>query len=235
MSGARMFAVDISNNQIYNEKSASSNKSDACIESKHESVNKSIHEKEIEEEDCSVYEVKSDDNEANQNEEIFGLVENESKNSENIKTIAIFIILFSILIFTAAIWCLLVFNLSSTIAAYCIILLAVIVVLDIFVIRNIFWFLISLILWCRKRKEEKKLQKYLEIVIKKYWSEKWNSKIPLGGLDFKTKHKLKPYLESDGNFVDGERESARDFERETGKDQSVFQYDETNQIKCYYE
>ena len=139
MSGARMFTVDLSNNQVDKEKSASSSKSDVCIDNKSESINRSLNKKVDDDEDCSVYEIKSDeDDEEIKNKEIFGLVESESKNGENIKTIAIFIIVFAILIFTAGICCLLVFNLSSTVAAYCIVLLAIIVVLDILVIRNIF-------------------------------------------------------------------------------------------------
>lgn len=85
--------------------------------------NDSISE-EPKDEDCSVYEIKSDENDAV--EDNIGLMESESRSGENMKTIAVFIIIFAILIFSAGICCNIAFNLSSSVAGWCILLLLIV-------------------------------------------------------------------------------------------------------------
>lgn len=103
--------------------------------------------------------------------------------------------------------------------------------LEILVYRILICVVIALIIWCRKRTEEKKLQKYLEIVIKKYCSDKWDAKAPLGGFAFKSKNKLGKggEIDSENRFLDGDHGSMKNLEHETGRDISHFQYDDNNE------
>ncbi|CAI2369509.1 unnamed protein product [Moneuplotes crassus] len=181
-------------------------------------------------EDLSVYEVQSDDD-TNQEAKInVGLMESESRSNENLKTILIFIGLFSILAFAVAICCHVAFNLSSSVTTLCI-LIIVCELLDLLVFRNIYCLIISIFLWCKKRKHEKKLQKYLEIVIQKYLSEKWDKNAPLGGFNFKNKRQaLKDgQFDSENNFIGGEKGFIKNLEHENGRDITNFQFDETNE------
>jgi hypothetical protein len=71
---------------------------------KENSTSSQKEDQEENEDDYSVYEVKSDDkNEKDEVSENIGLIESEAKNGGNLKTILIFLSLFGILIFSAAI------------------------------------------------------------------------------------------------------------------------------------
>jgi hypothetical protein len=61
-------------------------------------------------------------------------------------------------------------------------------------------------------------------VIKKFCSDKWDSRAPLGGFKLTDKKGL----DSDSRFLDGEHASNKDLEHETGRDFSNFRYDENN-------
>lgn len=79
--------------------------------------NKSISES-LNDNDLSVYEVHSDDKSKDGAQENVGLMESEARSNENLKIMVVFILLFSILTFSAAINLHIAFSLSSTIAGW---------------------------------------------------------------------------------------------------------------------
>lgn len=104
---------------------------------------------------------------------------------------------------------------SATVTGTAIVILLITVVLDILVMRNLICLLIALIIWCKKRKK----------------SRKWDPRSPLVGLYMKNKLKFyrkKQALLDENGFIDGDRGSMADVEKQEGKDVSNFQYDDTD-------
>lgn len=91
------------------------------------SVSSEKENQEENEDDYSVYEVKSDGKDEKDGvADNIGLMESEARSGENMKTVLIFLILFGVLIFSAAICIHIAFNLPSSVAGWCIILLIIV-------------------------------------------------------------------------------------------------------------
>lgn len=150
-SSGRIYSPEISDHPIFakrQQESVSSNRSIGMLPdiNSHrkiyqdkaeldESQNENKGEDKVDNDDYSVYEVISDDdlNDPNKN---LGLVESESKGSQNLNSMISYIILFALLLFAAGICSVMIMYLSAAVAGTAILVLIISNLLDVLVVRN---------------------------------------------------------------------------------------------------